>query len=567
MQTTLSKVRTRGAPAVLSALERPVVQSLIPVVFLALVVVGTYRSFSPVPYWDMWDGAIWFYFAVRDGLDGQFMAQHNEHRIVFSKLLFWVDLHFLDARSYLLVPANVVLGVLVWLGFCWTARPLIQDDGLWKTVCCGLAVLSLSWMQHENFISAFQSQFFVAVLFPLVSFSCLAMAACGRRSWAWFLGALVFGVASLGTMVNGLFVFPLLVLMQVMLALAGGRMAWGKLLSLVVAGGAMTALWFRNYTLESAAAVPPPRDFLLFAASFMGDPLGHLTGSLGGGVMGGILVSGLALFLVLTWWRRRRLLHPMFLGLLTMIGFIAATCLVVSYGRAAIAHDAAVISRYATPSLAAWCAVVILGAALLQSSRHAPAVFARAAIAAAVVFLPIQLAAFGSQGPLLRQERMHGALSLSLDVYDPDALHKLYPSETRAYYERVKTATDRLAAMNISIFADPSWRRIVGRLGSAAPMEWPVCTGTVERDETIPNETRYRRVAGWAMDKARIDQPHLIYLAQGGRIVGIAMSGAPRPDVAKVMGWRGRQSGFNGYILSTADPNVAILCPKAADIG
>ncbi|MGD4365427.1 hypothetical protein QT713_22860, partial [Xanthomonas citri pv. citri] len=43
-------------------------------------------TFSPVPFWDMWDGGLGFY--VRQMTDvSQWWAQHNEHRIVLSRIL------------------------------------------------------------------------------------------------------------------------------------------------------------------------------------------------------------------------------------------------------------------------------------------------------------------------------------------------------------------------------------------------------------------------------------------------------------------------------------------------
>ncbi len=568
MQATYPEVRATvrsRAGAFLSALERPAVQASIPVVFLVLVIAGTWRGFSAVPFWDMWDGAVWFYLAVRDGVDGQFLAQHNEHRIVFSKILFWLDLHVFGARSYLLLPANVGLGILVWMAFCGTARPLIRDDGHWKIVCCALAALSLSWMQSENFVWAFQSQFLVAVLFPLAAFAYLAMSARAPRFVPWFIGALVFGAASLGTMVNGLLVFPLLVAMQVVLARVTGRISWGRVLVLTVSGGVLTALWFRGFALGSDGVTPTPADFVLFAATFMGDPLGHISGHVAGGVMGGVAFAGVVLALAILWWRQGTQLHPMFLGLLAMIAFIGGTCLMVSYGRAAIAHDASMISRYATPSLAAWCACLILGAAVLQTRPRAQAIFARTSAALALVLLPIQFQALNGEGPLARQERMHGALALVLGVYDPEALRKIYLSKTRDYYLHVKTAADRLAAMNRSIFADPAWNRITARIGGPIPDGWRACTGAVERMRAIPGEDRFRGVDGWAIDKERLRQPRLIYFAVDGRVVGLAMSGAPRPDVAAVMGWRGRRGGFNGFVAADANGDLAVLCPGTDD--
>ena len=48
-------------------------------VIVGLAVVGAILSYSPVPYWDMWDGALYFFMQVQDGDHAAWWAQHNEH--------------------------------------------------------------------------------------------------------------------------------------------------------------------------------------------------------------------------------------------------------------------------------------------------------------------------------------------------------------------------------------------------------------------------------------------------------------------------------------------------------
>jgi hypothetical protein len=54
--------------------------------FVVLAMIGGIVSYTPVPTWDMWDGYIAFYSGVTNGDYGWWWAQHNEHRLVFSKV-------------------------------------------------------------------------------------------------------------------------------------------------------------------------------------------------------------------------------------------------------------------------------------------------------------------------------------------------------------------------------------------------------------------------------------------------------------------------------------------------
>lgn len=550
---------TAWARACVPALNYPRVLAAIPVLFFSLVMAGVIRAYTPVPSWDMWDGAVQFYFDTRDGVRGALTHQHNEHRIVFSKLLFWLDIHYFGARAVFLAAAHIVLGLLIWGTFCAVARPLIADRRLWAILCCGLGVFSFSWMQQENFTSAFQSQFFAAVLFPLLAFACLAMTAAARRPWLWFAAAIAGGVASLGTMVNGLLAFPLLVIMQIALgAWMPRRIVLIRALILTTIGIAAVALWFRTYTFPDAAEAPALGDILVLALTFMGVPFSPFSAGVAAGIVGGLVFGATTVALFVRWWRARAQFHPLVLALFAMIAFVGATGLMVAYGRASITADASAISRYATPALAAWCAMLSVAAAVFQRRPRAVRLFAGVTVASALLFLPAQLNALGDDGPRFQEERMHGALALMLDIYDPVALSKIYQTPMPELHVRLRAAAGRLAAGGRSTFADPRWDDARARLGSSAAEGFHPCEGMIEQTRALPDSS-FRAVSGWMFDPAA-RPPRFVYFAHDGRIAGLAVTGAPRPDVVRVKGRRAYRGGFDGYVAAPDGAVVAIVC-------
>ena len=64
---------------------------VLPALFVVSTILGTVRWFSPVPFWDMWEHTVRFYTDVLDGRWSAFWDQANEHRIVISYALFWLD--------------------------------------------------------------------------------------------------------------------------------------------------------------------------------------------------------------------------------------------------------------------------------------------------------------------------------------------------------------------------------------------------------------------------------------------------------------------------------------------
>jgi hypothetical protein len=92
--------------------------------FFASTIFGAVRNYSPVPFWDMWDSDIGFYEQVSRGRWDAWWAPHAEHWILFSKLFFWLDHKYLHGLSLLLIPLNLVVMSLLWLGLFLETRAL-----------------------------------------------------------------------------------------------------------------------------------------------------------------------------------------------------------------------------------------------------------------------------------------------------------------------------------------------------------------------------------------------------------------------------------------------------------
>jgi hypothetical protein len=202
-----------------SIFEKPFLP-LMGLFFVVSTVVGAIRNYSPVPFWDMWDGYIGFYQQASRGIWQVWWAPHMEHRILFSRIFFWLDIKYFHGLSLLLLPLNLALMGLLWLVLFLGTRRLFKtnsDKDFLILAGSWLGIICFSWMQKENIIVAFQNGFFAAFLFPLLAFQCMALSKSGPRSILWFGLALLCGLVSIGTLANGLFALPLLVLMAIIL--------------------------------------------------------------------------------------------------------------------------------------------------------------------------------------------------------------------------------------------------------------------------------------------------------------------------------------------------------------
>ncbi len=85
---------------------------------VVLAAIGCARAYTPIPMWDMWDGTVGFLNQLGDGNDSVWWGQFNEHRIVLSRVLFWIDarcfgskLVFLFVTNYLLVLGSLLTAI------------------------------------------------------------------------------------------------------------------------------------------------------------------------------------------------------------------------------------------------------------------------------------------------------------------------------------------------------------------------------------------------------------------------------------------------------------------------
>jgi hypothetical protein len=120
----------------------------------------------------------------------------------------------------------------------------------------------------------------------------------------------------------------------------------------------------------------------------------------------------------------------------------------------------------------------------------------------------------------------------------------------------------QLAASRTSVFADPMWAAARARVGTSAAAGYRACENGIEGVSVIPGEQRYRAVYGWAVDLKTRRQPRFVYFAANGKIVGLAVRGAPRYDIVDILHPRNGYRGFDGYVLASSGERFDVLCPS-----
>jgi hypothetical protein len=537
---------------------------------VVLAIAGTVRGFSPVPWWDMWDGYVEFFLRVRDGDTGAWWGQHNEHRLLLSRLLFWPDMAWFGGRGVLPVVANFLVVAGVAASFLHalreTAGAARSTDVTRLIGAVAIAWLFL-WIQEFNFAGAFQIQFFLAYAVPLWALLALHRSSLPGASAAWFGLACLLAAASAGTMANGILVVPLMVVHALATRQSLARVAALALLSVLVIGTYLHGyVPGPNQTSTTAALLAQPGRAIAYIVLYLGGPFFHLFGRSGLGrvvasVAGLVLLAGSArvAWLLLT----RRPADSLRTALLMFVAFVVGTAVVTAAGRLEYGLSQALSERYATPALMAWLALAILYTPALLASRWGRSLSTLAWPAAALVLLILSFQARALIRPHeMLIERAVGALALSMNIRDPIYIGTVYPDPDRAL-----ALARRAADARLSVFADAPYVGLPGRIGQAsvAPAG-RTCVGTIDPVEPIDGVDRWVRVTGWIFDASAGATPQAVDLLDGeGRVVGVAMVGKRSAEARANLGRAARDAGFRGYLL--ADRATSVLTVVAPDLG
>lgn len=517
---------------------------LLAVFFLGSTIFGAYLNFSPVPMIDSWTGMVDFYLKSRQD-PMVWWAQHNEHRIFFSKLLFWLDMRYFSGSGRLLVPANIVLLLLVWGTLSAYANKLIGFSS-WRQrvlIAATLGMFCVAWMQSQNIIFSFQSMFILVFLLPLLAFYCLAQALEASPPvlrWRWL--SLFFAVASAHCMVNGIFVLPLLAL----LSWYGERSR--RWLAIFLACAAVSlAVFLIGYEKSIASPVgietllTKPLSVLAFGLAYLGSPFYLIFGRIELAVAAGAFAIALTMYLWLS--RAAHRSSPFALALFSYVLYIFATAGVTAVGRVMFTLPFAASGRYLTPALTMWAALLIL---LLSRSRHVARWSAVALLAVAALLLPAQMRAFKIDTDMYTpQIKAVSALSLQLGIDDRGARSRLALYLTPKAEDIFRRAREHKVAIFSAEYAYPANQ--IGRPLREAGGE--PCAGQISFQHVIDKNRAAYRIGGSLMPGSPAAVRYVLFGDAGGLVKGIAIPGRDTDGQSGPAG----VLNFDGYMFDRPD--------------
>lgn len=523
-------------------------------VFCGLAVIGGIRAYSPVPFWDMWDGYLGFFTKVMSGDTSAWWAQHNEHRIVLARVFFWLDLALFAGQGWFLIVVNYLLQAVVCMLFWSIWKEVKSEKNHW--IGYFLIAWLFLWIQENNLTWGFQSQFILAQLLPLSAFYFLHRAAsAGSEKHAEFYIALFFGVLSIGSMANGILALPLMTAYAIVARMGSMRSALLTALSVI-------SLWlyFLDYNSPGGhgsltlALRETPLDLISYVLLYIGGPFYYLFGK---GYSGQVIATAAGIFMVISCaifaWRivpmAQKATLP--LALLVFILYIGGTALGSGGGRVIFGVDQALSSRYMTPALMAWVALLLLYLPKLEAVGQS--VRSRVWVPfllLILLMLPLQLKALSSKQNVLF-ERQIATLAIELGVKDQSQISHIFPSADWALSIAEVPVSMNFSVFGISPFKDA--REIIGQKSKKALLPKNQCSGSIDEVEIIDGDEKFVRVRGWIFDPHSQHTPKSVQLIdENGVVKGVLITGQTRPDVANAIDSIASNSGFKGYVIASA---------------
>jgi len=516
--------------------------------FVVLAIFGAVYEYSPIPYYDMWDAYVGIYAQIEAyGLEA-FVKQHNEHRILLSRILFYLDIKYFYGLSYFLFAVQYFLYLFSVFVFWKFTYGMQRHDRIW--IALSATCMLFFWSQVENFTWAFQSQFVLAQVLPLTAFYfAWKSISFNERGNMNFGLALLCGALSVGTMANGILTLPLLCIYCLYL-----RAPLWKPVVFAVAAALLIFIYFIGYFSPPMHGSPienvlqNPLQTLLYIGIYFGSPLYYFFPERVG--IPHSIVAGFAVLLVAIYLAIGHLLKRKDGRCLALVGFMAylgISACGVAAGRVIFGLESGAASRYTTPALFFLVSLVIL----LFNSLPEKSVKRRVALRgglflACLSMLFVQIGVFKNHSEDKFQKRV-SALALAYQIADYPTIRHIFP-----FPEHVINTSHYPAKLPISIFALPEYLFVKEELGQTVDLSTGGVNRSIELEPISIVESRAVRVRLLVNGLRPNDDGLYLRVTDGeGRVTGRLLLDEAASSA--------EQTAYEGYIFVGNKPPFAQL--------
>lgn len=435
---------------------------LIPIPFLFLIVmVAKYRV--DVPEWDQWALVPHLEKSLNGTLTlNDLWAQHNEHRLVFPKLIMILlaRLSRWNISYELALSILLATGIFCALAFCMkkTFTSLLEPELLWPFVFLSLVVFSLN--QVENWLWGWNIQIFLNTLSGI---GVIILMTRKPLRWRNILAAAILGIIAAYSYASGLLFFVIGALVIVLsVSLPKKRrflyaLFWSSISTVVI------------YSYLYHYRTPPQHPSLSLTLNSLLQYLKYVLTYLGAALLSSDVnplmaffagLSGVLLFiLTLTMILATKKIRAWDLSPYLALSLYALfTALLTGIGRAGFGDTQAMSPRYIAFSSLFWISLLVLIIVLLRIDKPKTRMVAKPAkiLLGCILALIVGLSAMSSfHSRLLFKERyqyLNPARRELLSLKNEELLERIYPHLKVIDWQEMENAVNFLRMKKLSVF-------------------------------------------------------------------------------------------------------------------
>lgn len=504
-------------------------------------------SYVPLMYWDQWETAS-MYAALEAGTwrSEDWLKLHNEHRIVFPRLVYLADLAWAGGSDLLNLGSLMLLqlghGYLLYrLLISGASTPAVPRLAVGALVMAAMVTLS----QVSNLRWGFQVAF-VAV-YAAASGAIVATVLARKSHWIWTGAAIALALAATFCMANGLLVWP--VMMGVALLSGAGRMV---LLSISVAAVAAGTVYLTGYATPAHHAPPlaslqQPDQLLMYLVTYLGNPLQSLGApvarTLGAASLAFAVVTGIQL-------GREKKPPQTQIALVAIVSFVILSGSMTAVGRLGFGVDQAWVGRYATPAMIYWLAILGLVSARVGRTGVGLTCVLIAAGSLTAASVLAQVSEYNDRYEYLNLKTpAHTAMMVGVED------QKAFSRVSSLPWSELQPRVDALRQLQKKPFSGMPAMLLGRSLDEIITGPLESCEG--ELTSVQPVSAGGASAFGWVWHTASASTPRWIILVDTATqtIIGLGRSGFPRPHVTRHFSHiNDPRTGWYGHVQEAEGP-------------
>ncbi len=495
-------------------------------------------DYSNVPFWDQWDAMLMMDPRISNVNFSTFWQQHNEHRIILGKTLFYFNNLFFNGSEIVLLLINLFLSTIIFLVICiYLAKANRKEKNLQIMIIGSLSPINFSLLSSQNLLWGFQAQFYLAILLPTLSFISFARYIVDKQKRNLIL-SIFLGVLSIGTMASGLMVLPVLLLLGIIFRL-------NKKENLIIFGLVCITFfgYFRNFSFvfETPLSIYLNHPIYIFkyVVLLLGGPVYVIAGNNPYLTLWVVLIFVYVISIPIINYclGKYKKIEVHEVASFSIFIFILLFAIQTAGGRYEFGMSSALSSRYLLFSNIFLMIGIIT--VLFQLKHISVRLSIVTMLLMFALMLPNQLSVLFSKDNRVYDRNLAG-LALNLEVNDETQLKSVYP-----WPERILSNVEKLKIEGRSVFGSKKYeeqRESFGKIFSMSTNK--SCSGSIETSMKIPNSD-WLQINGWLYSSVG---RNIIVTNLENTIVGYGIKGRYRPDVANLFSHADSRSGFTVYV-------------------